>query len=186
MVMRRSLSLAIDSVSAMPHDGLQIREARIEDTREIARVHVDSWRETYAGVVSERYFTEEAFERRAAFWSRYLALDPRPGRFSVATQGERIIGFATSGDSVGPHAERGYAAVRPLTLFSIYVLAHAHGTGAGQALHDAVLDQAPAQLWVLKGNGRAMAFYERNGFRLDGVEYTDPADPNLIELRMVR
>lgn len=36
------------------------------------------------------------------------------------------------------------------------------------------------------GIDRAIAFYQRYGFAFDGVEYSDPADPNLIELRMVR
>jgi ribosomal protein S18 acetylase RimI-like enzyme len=38
----------------------------------------------------------------------------------------------------------------------------------------------------LRGNNRAIAFYERNGFAFDGTEYIDPADQNLVELRMVR
>jgi hypothetical protein len=70
-------------------------------------------------------------------------------------------------------------------LFSIYLLAAAHGMDTGQALHDAVVGAEPAQLWVLRGNARAIAFYLRDGFIFDGVEYTDP-DPNLVELRMVR
>jgi len=65
-------------------------------------------------------------------------------------------------------------------------LAAAHGTGAGQGLHDAVVDRAPAQLWVLRGNARAISFYTRNGFEFDGVEFIDPRDPDLVELRMVR
>ena len=96
------------------------------------------------------------------------------------------MGFANSGDSVGPDAEHGFPAARPLTLFSIYLLTDLHGTGAGQALLDAAIGDSPAQLWLLRGNSRATAFYERNGFVFDGTEYTDPTDPNLIELRMVR
>ena len=170
----------------MVGQGWQIRDARPEDATGLARVHVDSWRETYAGVLSERFFTEEAFERRAAFWSDYLERDPRPGQVSLAVDGDVILGFANSGASVGPDAERGHPSVRSQTLFAIYLLARAHGTGAGQALHDAVVGHAPAQLWVLKGNSRATAFYRRNGFQFDGVEYVDPADPDLVELRMVR
>jgi len=51
---------------------------------------------------------------------------------------------------------------------------------------DAVLRDDPAQLWVLRGNIRAIAFYERNGFVADGTEFIDPAEPNLVELRMIR
>ncbi|HWD63413.1 MAG TPA: GNAT family N-acetyltransferase [Humibacter sp.] len=170
----------------MASSEVDVRDAHAGDAAGIARVHVDGWRETYSGVLDERFFGEEAFERRTRSWDRYLGLDPRPGRLAVAVESDSIIGFANSGDSVGPDAEHGFPAARPLHLFSIYVLARAHGSGAGQALHDAVVGESPAQLWVLNGNARAVAFYERNGFRFDGIEYTDPADPNLVELRMVR
>ncbi|BDZ49718.1 N-acetyltransferase [Frondihabitans sucicola] len=163
-----------------------VRDAVVDDATGIARVHVDSWRETYAGVLNERFFSEDAFQRRAAFWSTYLQLDPRPGFLAVAETGGRIVGFANSGESIGVDAEHGFPAARPITLFSIYLLAQQQGTGAGQALHDSVIGGRPAQLWVLQGNDRATAFYERNGFAFDGAEFVDPRDSNLIELRMVR
>ena len=163
-----------------------VREAVTSDAEGVARAHVDSWRETYYGVLDDRFFSEDALTRRLRFWTHYLSLQPRPGRMSVAVQGQRIVGFANAGDAVGPDAEHGFPPARPLHLFSIYLLAVAHGGGAGQALHDAVVGTEPAQLWVLRGNARAIAFYKRNGFAFDGIEYTDPADPNLVELRMAR
>lgn len=163
-----------------------VRIAVADDAPGIARAHTDSWQETYAGVLDQRFFSEDAYDRRVKFWTRYLAMEPRPGRLSVATARGQVVGFANAGDAVGPDAEHGFAAARPLHLFSIYVLASAHGTGAGQALLDAVLTDEPAQLWALRGNDRAISFYARNGFAFDGAEYLDPSDPNLIELRMVR
>lgn len=170
----------------MSGGGVRVRDAEAGDAEGIARVHVDSWRETYSGVMDEMFFTEEVFRRRTSFWERYLARDPRPGRLAVALDGETITGFANAGESAGPDAERGHPAVRPVTLFSIYLMKVVHGVGVGQRLLDAVIGDAPAQLWVLKGNSRAAAFYERNGFRFDGAEYSDPAEAKLIELRMVR
>jgi ribosomal protein S18 acetylase RimI-like enzyme len=104
----------------------------------------------------------------------------------VALLNETVIGFANAGDAVGPDAEHGVPPARPLHVFSIYLRASAHGVGTGQALLDAVVGDEPAQLWVLRGNARAIAFYRRNGFTFDGAEYADPADPGLVELRMVR
>ena len=113
-------------------------------------------------------------------------MEPRPGRLAVALRDDHVVGFANSGDARGPDAEHGFSPVRPLHLFSIYLLAVVHGTGAGQSMLDVVVGSEPAQLWVLRGNARAISFYKRNGFAFDGVEYTDPGDANMVELRMVR
>jgi ribosomal protein S18 acetylase RimI-like enzyme len=164
----------------------QVRDAEPEDAGVIARVHVDSWRETYSGVLAESNFSEEAYVRRSEFWGRYLAMDPRPGRMSVAERDGVVVGFANSGNARGPDAEHGFVPARPLHLFSIYLLASALGSKLGQMLLDAVLEDEPAQLWVLRGNDRAIAFYVRNGFIADGVEFIDSSDPNLVELRMIR
>jgi GNAT superfamily N-acetyltransferase len=163
-----------------------IREAVASDAEGIARTHVESWRETYSGVLDERFFSDEALARRLEFWNGYLAMDPRPGRTAVAVRDQEVIGFANAGQAVGPDAEHGFAAARPLHLFAIYLLAAAHGTGVGQGLLRAVIGDDPAQLWVLRGNARAISFYKRNRFVFDGVTYTDPADPDMVELRMVR
>lgn len=166
--------------------GADVRDAVVGDAEGIVRVHVDSWRETYAGLLDERFFSADVFERRVNFWTRYVALYPRPGRLAVASRESVIVGFANTGLSIGPDAEHGFTLARAWTLFSLYLLAEDQGTGSGQALLDAVVGLDPAQLWVLQGNGRATAFYQRNGFTFDGVEYIDPADRNLVELRMIR
>ena len=163
-----------------------VREAVASDAKGVARVHVDSWRETYSGELDDRFFSDEVFERRLEFWTRYLSMEPRPGRMAVALRDGGIVGFANAGDAVGPDAEHGFAPVRPLHLFSIYLLASAHGTGSGQELLDSVVGKEPAQLWVLRGTARAISFHKRNGFAFDGIEYTDSAATNMVEQRMVR
>ena len=75
---------------------------------------------------------------------------------------------------------------RDRQLYNIYVSHAAHGIGVGQALLDGVLGEEPAMLWVAKENPRAIAFYRRNGFELDGAEELDPATPLLTHARMVR
>lgn len=163
-----------------------VREARQHDVDGIARVHVDAWRETYTGMVPERYFSDAAYRQRQAMWTRYLAMNPRPGGLTVAVEGERIVGFSNAGPARGPDVEKGHTPARPLHLYSIYLLAAEHGKGVGSALLHAAIGHEPAQLWVAAGNDRAIAFYRRHGFMPDGVEVTDPDLERLVELRMVR
>jgi len=134
-----------------------VREAVASDAAGVARVHVDSWRETYCGVLADKHFSEEAVIRRRRFWSRYLSLTPRPGRMVVGQREGVVVGFASSGAASGPDAEHDFPPARPLQLFSIYLLAAAHGKGLGQSMLDAVLRDEPAQLWVLRGNRRAIS-----------------------------
>ena len=169
-----------------PEAQFAVREAEASDAESIARVHVDSWRETYAGVLGEDHFSEAAFSRRLQFWTSYLSLAPRPGQMIVAELDDVVVGFACAGEARGPDAEHGFVPARALHLFSIYLREGAHGGGLGQLMIDAALRDEPAQLWVLRGNQRAIAFYRRNGFEADGVEFIDPADPNLVTLRMIR
>lgn len=157
-----------------------LRTPAPEDALEIAGAHVQSWRETYMGLVPERFFGDAAREARLNLWTRLLANPAGRQRIQVAEVDGAIVGFAEHGDPVEPDP------ARERELRVLYVLREHHGTGAGQALLDAVLGDQPAQLWVAEANPRAIRFYERNGFRADGVTLVDPALENLREIRMVR
>ena len=54
----------------------------------------------------------------------------------------------------------------------MWVWPEARGTGAAEALVDAVVaGEGPIELWVTQGNDRAIAFYRRMGFvEIDDVE----------------
>jgi len=64
--------------------------------------------------------------------------------------------------------------IAQMELQKIYVLSYYHGSGAGQALLDAVIDLAnkvqPDFVWLDTHiqNEKAIRFYERNGFRRGG------------------
>ena len=68
----------------------------------------------------------------------------------------------------------------------LYVLAEHHGSGAGQALLEAVIGDNPAFLWVAKDNPRARRFYERNRFTTDGAEAVYIQATGFMIVRMVR
>lgn len=163
-----------------------VRAATIDDADAIAAVHVETWRETYAGLVPERFFDASALEARRRMWARILGRDPVPGAVAVAERAGRIVGFAFAGSSEHPDALKGIEAARELHLFSIYLLASEQGKGVGHALLAAVLGDEPAQLWVASANSAARAFYRSHGFHEDGQVFEDPGIEGLVELRMVR
>ncbi len=152
----------MDDLDARAHG---VRPARIADADAIAHVHATSWRETYGSFVADPddspWF---AVESRRAMWRSILG-DGRM-RTVVATADREVVGSAAVDDTDDPDA------VRPEELTMLYVLARSHGSGAGQALLDAVLGDRPASLWVAAENPRAHAFYRRNGFSPDGAAST--------------
>ena len=132
-------------------------------------VHYRSWQETYAGLIDETYLQKHTLEKCIATAHRW------PDNILVAKDGERVVGFA------------GYGAYRDGSLpdcgevFALYVLKKYHGQKVGYALMKAAVEQLSAYkrvaLWVLKGNERAIRFYERFGFRFDGTEAETPVYP---------
>jgi hypothetical protein len=53
------------------------------------------------------------------------------------------------------------------------------------AMLDSAIGDAPAHLWVFGENGRARAFYAKQGFEPDGARKVDD-DTGVWELRLVR
>ena len=82
----------------------------------------------------------------------------------------------------GPPLDAGAAWARQ--LYVLYVYAADHGTGAGPALLEAVVDpEEPVALWVADPNPRAQAFYRNHGFVADGAAQVEGG---MREIRMVR
>src|SRR3954467_6848347 len=51
---------------------LTIRAAEVEDASAIARVHVETWRSTYTGIIPQNYLDGMTTENRALVWARLL------------------------------------------------------------------------------------------------------------------
>lgn len=161
----------------------RIRPAEPLDAAGIADVHVRTWQHAYRGLMPDALLDGLDVDSRAERWERILAGEDLGGRGvnHVAVSGEAIIGFSTRGPARDDDA--------PLAteLYAIYADPGAHGTGVGAALLAAAIGSDPAYLWVLDGNARAIAFYTKHGFALDGaVKVDDRGDVVLRELRMVR
>ena len=160
---------------------ITVRPAQAEDVQAMARIHVRSWQEAYRGLVADEILDRPGFlARRERFWTAALS-DERyaMNRVAVAERDGELAGIATAGPAIDPDAHW------PAQLFVLYVLAAAHGTGAGSGLLAAVIGNDDAALWVADPNPRAQAFYRKHGFRPDGARKHD-RDLRIDEIRMVR
>lgn len=135
----------------------------------IAHVHVASWRWAYDGLLPDHVLAGLSVPDRAARWHEILSAEDSGATF-VADGPAGVEGFV----SVGPGREDvGGPGVGE--LYALYVHPDVAGTGVGLLLHDQGLawlrarGLLPAYLWLLDGNERARRFYQRCGWRAEGV-----------------
>lgn len=146
----------------------------------MARVNVRCWQETYRGLMSDAVLDDPDFlAARERFWTAALTDERyRENRVAVAEREGELVGIAMS----GPPLDAGVAWARQ--LYVLYVYAADHGTGAGPALLEAVVDpEESVGLWVADPNPRAQAFYRKHGFVPDGAAQVQDG---VREIRMVR
>lgn len=153
--------------------GIGLRAARRGDELAVAALHVRSWQEAYRGLMPAEFLD---------------ALDPRDrvGRYTfeateagapttvlavaVGEDGEEAVaGFATFG------ASRDEDAPGLGEVYALYVDPDRHRGGVGRLLMGEARRRlreagfAAAILWVLRGNERAVRFYEGEGWIADGA-----------------
>ncbi|MCX7521751.1 GNAT family N-acetyltransferase [Microbacterium sp. STN6] len=117
--------------------------------------------------------------RRERFWTAALS-DPRysENRVAVAERNGTLIGIAMAGPAMDVDADWSSQ------LYVLYTYAAVHGSGAGAALLNTVIEPtATGGLWVADPNPRAQAFYRKQGFVPDG---TSKVEERVREIRMVR
>ena len=78
---------------------MTIREAKPEDAAGIARVHVESWRTTYPGIMPQEHLDSLSYGDRERMWSKALRGDgPLQTLVYVAeTDSGEIVGFVAGG-----------------------------------------------------------------------------------------
>ena len=96
---------------------VQIREASVPDAAAIAKVHVDSWRTTYTGVVPDDFLAQLSYEQRVRTWRDVLSTHGVTEFVFVAeAEASNIVGFASGGpDRSGNTDYKG-------ELYAIYLL----------------------------------------------------------------
>ncbi len=141
-----------------------IRTAKPTDAAPIARVHVDSWRTTYEGIVPAEYLANLSYRDRESTWSEALATQNSATTILVAeTEAGDVVGFA----SAGP--DRDANPIYRAELYAIYLLQQHQNRGLGRRLVSAAAHSLQQHgfssmlLWVLEDNHPARRFYESLG-----------------------
>jgi GNAT superfamily N-acetyltransferase len=160
-----------------------IRTAHAGDAEAIARVRVDSWRETYRGMIPQGYLDAMKLEESRALWEKVLTAGSTAVSVFVAEHGAEIVGFGSGNMLAEP--KHGFDA----ELSAVYVRRDFQRAGIGRrlvtetaiALSQRAHGASGLIVWVIAGNKGARAFFERLGaelvveqaFHWDGVDLVE-------------
>lgn len=162
---------------------MRIRKATAADSCGIARVHVDSWRSSYADVVPPEVLSGLSYGERQKMWDGILDSRTQGKHCYVAeTSDDRIVGFACG----GPVSE--VCETYEGEIYSIYLLEEYQRGGLGRQL---LLSTARRMkddgiesmlLWVFEKNNGARRFYESLGGELIGSKEIRIGATDLVEV----
>ena len=140
---------------------VHVRQATMQDAASIARIDVETWRATYAGMLPDRLLVGLSAGRRASTWA--MELSRHPADILVAeNEKHEILGFGSCGAQRSARIDYGGE------IYTLYVTPDLQGNGIGRQLLLGLFSRLlraghnSAALWVLQGNP-SRYFYERLG-----------------------
>ena len=160
---------------------MEVRWARHEEARLIARVQVESRATAYADFVDPEYLSWLTVERAEPNWLARLEGWPTGHRVLVAVDEGTVLGYAWFflGDAVGTQCE----------LSHLFVAPEIWGRGVGTALMAEAEKELTRSgmregtLWVYEANERARRFYEKRGWVDDGGRRTQSRGVDITQCR---
>jgi L-amino acid N-acyltransferase YncA len=146
------------------------------DAAALADLHVESWRETYAGILPRMYLDRMSVALHERQWRARL-MSTREATLVAEDGRGRLVGYASA------MRARGRRAGDEAEIATLYLLKSVQGAGLGRALFTAGARVMAARgatalvVWVLRDNLQARGFYERLGGRRDeaGEEFVGGA-----------
>ena len=141
---------------------MKLRPAQSSDYTAIARLHAESWRHAYRGILSDQFLDHDVHRERTELWQQRLGSPAGNQRVIVATTDEQIMGFACIFLDDDP--------VYGTLLDNLHVSLQRQRTGMGKLLMQdcarIIQQEAVHQklyLWVYESNTNARGMYERLG-----------------------
>lgn len=143
---------------------IQLRDAQFSDFAAIARLHAESWRKHYRGMMHEDFLKNEVEQERHSVWQERLQSPPGNQDVIVATLDDALVGFACLCLDDDP--------VYGSLLDNLHVSANVHKSGIGKILLKECAKRIAEKsrdgkmyLWVFARNENARDFYEHLGGR---------------------
>lgn len=143
--------------------GIVIRPAGEMDATTIAAIHVASWRDAYAQILSPDYLSGGIEADRLAVWSKRLREHPAA----------QLVDIAVDSTGYGQGFVCGYRHHDPAwgsLIDNLHVLPQTRGRSIGERLLRSAAGQLLAKdpgsglhLWVFEANEAALRFYRRLG-----------------------
>ena len=163
---------------------MEVRPAMASDALAVSKIHVESWRHAYRGLIADSILDNLSVENRMRYW--ISAIESGSPHLQVAETGTGIAGWVAFGPSRDEDASSETGEIE-----AIYILPEYWGQGIGKNLlsvaKKVLKDRrfSSITLWVLSGNDRAKAFYIAQGFKLDSCppKVNKRGDQILEELR---
>jgi ribosomal protein S18 acetylase RimI-like enzyme len=141
----------------------KIRNATRKDAPDIARVYVDSWRESYAGMIPDWVLLGMSYRRLTRAWERAIRTAGKDEAILVAeAPGHGVVGLG----SCGPSRDRSLTFGGE--VYTLYVHPDHVGQGVGSELlkalftHLEMSGNPSAVIWALAENP-ARHFYHAQG-----------------------
>lgn len=162
-----------------------IRQAAREDTPAIARIINESWRAAYAGIVPQDALDALSDEKKRRQLETGLDRFPEMAYYLLEIDGTPV-GTA----SLHPTRDADLPDAGEFSFF--YLLPACWRSGYGARLLAHVEREAKTHgfsrlcCWTLAENARAIAFYEKNGYRPDGARQTVTIGKPLEVIRFVK
>ena len=149
-----------------------VRNAELEDMKQLGHIMAVSFRTAFADFVSQRTMDACAKEDNCAAMLKDIYREGKM-HFLVGENSGMLVW-----QKVQDSAE----------IVAIHSLPESWGTGLGHAMLEEALNQIgnkPVFLWAFKENKRARHFYEKHGFHWDGSERVSEFD-GALEVRYVK
>lgn len=141
----------------------QIRKAVLDDAKGIANVHINSWKSTYKGIISDEFLNKMNIESGIERWKGRLKNPSKKYQILIVVDDQQqIIGFIDGGQN------RGEKDKYDAEVYSFYLLEEVQKQKIGSEMLRRFAEELRSNgffnmiVWVLKDNP-ARIFYEKMG-----------------------